>query len=162
MSAPNIVILFPPELAREVLLRDLVQKLELVPEELHPALNHDFCAKRMEEDGYILLHYYFNGSFEVEEFYYWEKPSRFHKELLVDCESLLSVTYRGIQRARRCFQVVSESVGELASRCVVENDHGCLLTLEEICRCLNADPTWSWEREDFPELPNVASSEWIE
>jgi hypothetical protein len=98
----------------------------------------------------------------INELLEWEKPAAAYKRLLAECSSGISIHYRGIGLAKKCLQLIETNIGDTASRSILENDKGCLLKLSDVIQFITVDSSWTWEKEEFPEIVGVASSEWLE
>lgn len=70
------------------------------------------------------------------------------------------IYYRLLSNAKEAILATGAMLGEKGRYCIVENDLGCLLTLDSVVNCLSSVLEWTWEKDSFPELPNVAPSEW--
>jgi hypothetical protein len=162
MSAPTIEVFFPDDGGSDRILSQLVSDLVLNVDLLPADFPFSFSAQRRDSNGYLLIEYNPSPQEEIEEISGWEKPSRHFKQMLKLCKSKIVVHYRGIELAKQSLQIIATCLGEAASRSVVENDHGCLLNLAEMINHIAVDSSWTWERDEFPELDGVASSEWTE
>lgn len=162
MSAKEITVFFPESTLIESSLSDVAKKLHLEIDEI-PAdlgLKYQFSAKRGVGRSYLLIEYKKDDSVLIHELCQWERPKSAYKEILQGCCSSLTVYYRDQKSAKEALHVIASDIKKIRSRCIVENGFGCLLMLESILDCFQQDPLWSWEKEEFPELPDVAISEW--
>ena len=91
----------------------------------------------------------------------WEKQKKAYKDIFEACKSSVSIQYREVDVARNAL-LAFENVLEIGStsKCLVDNGLGCFLKLDDVLGCVMKIPRWSWENEQFPELPGVAISEW--
>jgi len=161
MSAPRVMIFLPSQVDDSVL-KAIVNELSLSVDHLPPGFPFDFSAQRRDSTTYILIEYSKSPRY-LEDFADWERPSLEYKRLIADSKATLTITYRGIELAKRCLIVLAQRIGvEVSARSVLENGRGCLLFLSEVKGLLSNDTAWSWEKDAFPELPGVAPSEWAE
>jgi len=144
------------------MLNRLVSDLSLTVDTVPSNSPFPFSAQRRDTDGYLLVELDIELQNEINEMSDWEKPSQHVKEMLLLCKSKIIIHYRGIELAEQCLLLINACLGETASKSLVENGRGCLLILADMARYITADASWSWERDEFPELDGVASSEWIE
>jgi len=161
MAAPEMTVFFPEGFDKAAALRDVVEELSLTVDHLPAGWPCEFSAQRRQDDMYLLVEYDANADDVIDELAEWEKPTDEYKRILSNCRSSLTIHYRGIDNAKCCLLVLANVAGPLTSRCVVENGKGCLLLLGDVADRLASDPSWSWERELFPELSGVAASEWL-
>lgn len=163
--APHLIFFIPRRFDVESILLGLTQSLRL-PANVGPMdseATFQFVASRgVGEDSYLLLEYSEDAREMIEELSEWEKPSRAYKDLLLACQSKIGIHYRDSNDGKAAILAMSAALGEAANGCIVDNDWGCLLRLSAMVECINRDPNWSWERDEFPELPDVAVSEWRE
>jgi hypothetical protein len=160
MSAPNIAVFLPVGHDYKPLLLKIAGELHLEIEVVPPNSPFTFGAHRTDP-VWFLIQYCSKASDVVEEMRQWERPSQLYKTLLRGCGSYIDVHYRDVSLAKQCIDVICKYIGQSSSLSVIENGNGCLLRLSDIVRLISDDPNWSWEREKFPELPEVADSEWI-
>lgn len=162
MSAKELTIFFPESIFIESNLSDLAKKLHLEIDEIPPerGFSYQFSAKRGIGLSYLLIEYKKDDRLLIQEIYQWEHPTSTYKHMLQDCCSSLTVYYRDQNNAMESLNLLASSNFFDVSKCVVENGFGCLLKLENILDCFQRDSRWSWERDEFPELPDVAISEW--
>lgn len=162
MSAKELTIFLPQSMLIETSLGSVAKKLLLEIDEIPPelGLNYQFSAKKGGGSSYLLIEYKKDDRLLIQEICQWEHPSDKYKELLQDCCSSLTVYYRDQNSAKEILQVLALEIKEVSSKCIVENGFGCLIKLRDILDCLQQDPLWSWERDEFLELPDVAVSEW--
>lgn len=162
MAAKELTFFFPEDFEKELAMANLVDKLGLeiinIPEGIE--LTFEFSAKRGEGKSYLAIEYVNNAKQIIEEIGSWENPSSKYKHLILSCHSSMTLYYRNINDARQVILILAPPLSSISSQCIVENGNGCLLLLSDIFLCLQKDETWSWEREYFPELPDVAISEW--
>jgi hypothetical protein len=156
--------IFVPELAlNEDLLNRIAGELSLAVEEVPPSLDlsFDFFSKRGSGRSYLALEYKGDDSALIREVMQWERPSSSYKRMLAACKSSVTICYRELDVAKDAVLKLGAalSIG-CRSSCVLDNGRGCLLRLDDVLICIRQEPQWSWEREQFPELPDVAVSEW--
>ena len=161
MAAPQIVVLLPAGIDNRAVLGRMVEELSLTVDHVPSGSPFDFSAQRRDESAYLLVEYDTNVSDFIDELASWERPTEEYKRLLSDCTSSITMHYRGIDIAKRSLKILSATIGYLSSRCIIENGCGCLLLLSDVVNCIAVDPTWTWERERFPEIAGVAPSEWL-
>lgn len=163
MSAKELMLFVPHTFNIESVLSHLVNALALniddIPSEMK---GFPFSARRGMGRSALRLEYYSNGQDMIAELSEWEKPSQKYKDMLLGCTSYLVIYYREMSDARDAIFAIANTLGHIASDCVFDNGNGCLLTLSAVMTCLQSDITWSWERKVFPELPDVATSEWYD
>ncbi|MBI3729036.1 MAG: hypothetical protein HY254_11995 [Burkholderiales bacterium] len=162
MAAKQITVFFPPRVDKELILANLVKSLSLEIDRLPDDFPYEFSAQRGRGPSYVLIEYQGNDRGEIEELSQWERPSENYKQLLLQCESTILLHYRDTNQARKFFLTLAAALGTVSSRCIVENGFGCLLLLSETVACLEHNKAWAWERDAFPDLPNVAISEWVD
>ncbi len=162
MSAKELTIFFPESILIESNLSDVAKKLHLEIDEIPPelGLSYQFSAQRGIGGSYLLIEYKKNDRLLIQEICQWERPKSTYKDMLQDCCSSLTVYYRDQDSAMESLNLLAYSNSFDVSKCIVENGFGCLLKLENILDCFRRDSRWSWERDEFPELPDVAISEW--
>lgn len=162
MSANEIIVFLPECVAMESVLKELTSELSLKVDVLPENFPFDFSAQRRDEKGYILIEYKALIGAMREELLAWDKPTPEYKQILANTKASLTIHYRPIEIAKDCMQLMGKTIGDNLSRCVVENGRGCLLKLSDIVKCLALERSWTWEKEQFPELEGVASSEWLD
>ncbi|MCX4028568.1 hypothetical protein H0A36_14550 [Endozoicomonas sp. SM1973] len=164
MSAKELTFFLPKGLNKDQVIQPLVEGLALkminIPNDIE--VNYELLARRGEGKSILEMEYTDNARGIIEELSEWENPSDGYKDLLLNCHSCITLYYRDADDARNFIKSIAAVLSEMAATCIIENGEGCLLTLSETARCLSKDETWSWERREFPELPNVAISEWAE
>ena len=162
MSAKEMTIFFPRTFDVEAIVPRLVSELGLEMQEIPAGKNFSFQASAMRGTGksLLLMEYRKNAQNLIHELSEWEKPSRTYIRLLLDCESSITFYYRNIEDARSALFAIGSLHNTVANACVFDNDMGCLLILSSILGNLQSDANWSWERTAFPDLPDVAASEW--
>ena len=160
--APHLIFFIPSRFDVESALLDLAHRLTL-PADVDP-MDRDsvfqFVSQRGEGSEYLLLEYSENAREMIQELSEWEKPSKAYKDMLLACRSKIGIHYRDTKNGKKAILEIAAILGEDAMRCIVDNDYGCLLKLSTMVECLNQNSNWSWERDEFPELPDVAVSEW--
>lgn len=163
MSAKELTIFLPESTLNEIILNEIARGLSLVADQISSALNlsYQFFAKRGSGRCYVAVEYKNDDLNLIREVVNWEHPSNAYKAMLRACKSSITIYYR---EQRFVEDVVLELGAFLktacTSPCIVENGRGCLLRLDDLLDCLKQEPKWSWDREEFPELPGVAASEW--
>lgn len=163
MAAKEVSVFLPTGIEHLDVLRQVVEKLSLDVDRVPPGSPYAFSAQRRREDeGYILIEYDPNAEDVIQELGEWERPSVEYKQALGRCVASVIVHYRDSSDLRRCLLAIAESIGERASECVIENGLGVLILLSVACERMTDEASWSIEREQFPELSGVASSEWID
>ncbi len=162
MSAKTITIFLPLLSVTKPMLIELANLLSLKIDELPPEkeFNFQFSAQNGSGKTYLLVEYRENDENSIEEIGQWERPCNELKEVLFKCQSSITIYYRLPDKAKGAILAIGTLLSEALQYCVVENGQGCLLTLDSIVKCLQDNLEWSWERDSFPELPNVAPSEW--
>lgn len=162
MSAKELTFFLPEQLNKNQLLSDLVEGLGLdvieIPNDLE--LEYQFLARRGEGKSILEMEFSDNARAIIEELADWENPITEYKNDLLICCSVINLSYRDTSNAREFIELLFQKLSELSGPCIVDNGEGCLLRLAEIAKCLEQYEDWSWERREFPELPNVAASEW--
>lgn len=162
MSAPVLNVLLPKGSPNGKILGRLVAGLELEIDILPEGYPSNFAAQRRDGGMRIVIDYRESADDTILELCEWERPGPHFKEALLSCGSLITVTYRDVGLAKQALQIVAEQLNVSAGTCVVENDQGCILLLPDVIRCMAADPLWTWERREFPEIEGVAPSEWLD
>jgi hypothetical protein len=142
------------------LVKDLALSKIDIPTDVE--LGYQFLARKGEGMSILEIECRDNARDIIEELSEWENPSKEYKNLLLGCRSCIKLYYRDEENARSYIKSMASVLGQMAVSCVVENGEGCLLLLSDILSSLSKDEAWSWERREFPELPNVAISEWRE
>lgn len=162
MSAKEITIFFPESTLVASNLVGVAKKLHLEVDDIPPhlALNYQFSAKRGAGRSYLLIEFKQNDRILIQELCQWEHPKDEYKERLQCCCSSFTVYYRDENNAKEALSVLASDIKGIIPVSIVENGFGCLLKLEDVMSCLQQDPLWSWEKNEFPELPDVAISEW--
>lgn len=162
MAAKELSIFLPKELDIKNLLQDIVNSLSLSTIDI-PAdkkLSYQFLARKGEGIDLLEVEYSESVSSTIAELSEWEKPSQKYKEILNNCESLIIVYYRLVKNANSVLNILEANLGKYSNRVIVENGEGCLLLLSDFMLFLKNNEDWNWEKKVFPELPNVAESEW--
>lgn len=164
MSAKELTFFLSKNIHRDRLLNDLVDKLELsvIPLPSDLGLEYEFLARRGEKNSILELEFSQNASSIIQELANWDNPSDDYKNELSSLHSSINLFYRDINNAREFIYLLNQKLSDLSEPCIVENSEGCLLRLSQIVECLKDDKNWSWERREFPELNDVAISEWSE
>lgn len=164
MAAKELMFFLPKDYGCDQVLKNLVDELDLnvldIPVDLK--LNYQFLARRGEGKSLLEIEFRENSFKVIQELSEWEKPSQEYKDLLLKCESSINLYYRNPKDASAFIEVLVGLLGEITSKCLVENGEGCLLLLNEMSGCIKKDMNWSWERTTFPDLQNVSDSEWID
>ncbi|MFC4158779.1 hypothetical protein [Chitinimonas lacunae] len=162
MSAKTITLFFPFSLVTESMLLELTRRLKLKIDELssEKEFGFQFSAQGGSGKTYLLVEYRENDEDSIEEVGHWGQLGDEIKKILLRCQSSITIYYRLRDNAKEAILAIGALLGEGLQYCVVENGQGCLLTLDSIVKCLQDESEWSWERDTFPELPNVAPSEW--
>ncbi|VTS06200.1 hypothetical protein [Tuwongella immobilis] len=161
MSAPMVTVFLPGYQDHAPLLRTVIDALRLNVDDLPPDFPFAWSAQRRGEDD-LLVQYDADSTDTTREMQQWEKPSQDFKWLLQGCRSCIHVHYRKIELAKEFIILTGGYLGHSSSLSGFENGHGCLLRLTEVVEHCLGDPTWSWERESFPDISGVADSEWID
>lgn len=164
MSAPHLSVFLPNDVSGGEVFDRLVSGLSLRIDALPADRTFSFAssAQAGPVTSYVLLEHHVESKEWIDELVQWEHPGKKYKGLLAKCTEHISVTYRDQNKVRSLFRILGAILGSSSSRCVVENGEGCLLTLEDILACTLADPLWRWDKQVFPELPEVGISEWRE
>ncbi len=164
MSAKEITFFLPKDFNKNQVLKLLVEELGLDVMDIsgNLELEYQFLARRGEGRSILEMEFMDDVSAIIEELSEWENPSREYKDALLDCRAGISLYYRDAFNARDFIMSLASKLSEASAFCIVDNGEGCLLRLSEISNCIEKDGAWSWEREEFPELPSVAISEWRE
>lgn len=162
MSAKTITVFLPKSLVAESMLIGLTKQLRLVADELPTEKKFDFQFSAQIGVGkdHLLIEYREEDEGSIKEIGQWERPSNELKESLFKCQSSIMIYYRLLSNAKEAILAIAALLGERGQYCMVENGLGCLLTLDSVVYCLRTVPDWTWEKDLFPELPNVAASEW--
>ncbi|MFZ6873877.1 hypothetical protein ACO0LF_17615 [Undibacterium sp. Di27W] len=162
MAAKQITVFFPLSVDKDRIIANLVKNLSLEIDCLPDDFPCEFSAQRGRGPSYVLIEYQGNDRGEIEELSQWERPSENYKKLLLQCKSKILLHYRDANQARKFFLALATTLETVSSRCIVENGFGCLLLLSEIVTSLEHNKAWTWERDVFPDLPDVAVSEWTD
>lgn len=164
MAAKEFTIYVPKSFRSESINDEIANRLALKIDELPDSLglSYQFSAQKGEGKSYLLVEYAEDQLNVINEISEWERPSRFYKEMLLGCRSSITIYYRDLALAKNAVSVINELLGDNASSCIVENGEGCLLRLESITERMRQDPNWTWEKREFPDLPDVAVSEWLD
>ena len=163
MSAKELTIFAPESALSEgllsVLAKDLLLVVDAVP--LSLGLSFDFSAQKGSARSYFAIEYKRDDSALIREVMEWERPSDSYKNMLDACKSSVSLYYRELDVAKDALLKLGATLkAGLSSSCLVDNGRGCLLKFNDVLVFINQRPQWSWEKEQFPELPDVAASEW--
>ena len=162
MSAKEMTVFFPGGFEKANVLQELVEGLALSVDSLPAGFPYEFSAQRRDGQSSLLIEYDDDPRDVIGEIGKWERPSGDYKRLLADCRSGLVIHYRNQSDASRCLRLIAKSIEPIVTRSIVDNGLGCLLLLSDVVALLERDSSWSWEREEFPELVDVAVSEWLE
>lgn len=164
MSAKELTFFLPKGIDESQIIKSLVEQLGLSEVDISgsPGLEYQFLARRGEGSSILEMEFLDDASAIIEELCEWENPSREYKDTLLGCRAGMILYYRNSLNARDFIASLSPKLREASAFCMVDNGEGCLLRLAEISNCLEKDESWSWERREFPELPSVAISEWME
>lgn len=160
MAAPQLSVFLPGDVNNHAVLARIVEALSLSVDHVPAGFPFEFTAQLRTNNIYILIEHDSEVIDIIGEMMEWEMPTEEYKSLLSDCKSSINIHYRGIDYAKNCLLTLSDAVGDASSRCIVENNEGCLLRLSDVARLMTGNPTWTWERGEFPEIPGVGSSEW--
>ena len=159
--APHLIFFIPSRCEMESIFVEVARSL-LLPDP--GPLDHGAVFQRVSQRGegkeYLRMECREDAREMIEELGEWTQPSREYKRILSACKSTIGIHYRGPENGKRVVRAMAAVLTEAATDCLVDNDYGCLLKLSTMAECLCADSGWSWERYDFPELPDVGSSEW--
>jgi hypothetical protein len=156
-----IIAVFLPECVnKDAVLGRVVEELSLSVDHVPEGSPFEFSAQLRDQGAYLLIEYDSNVAEIVSEMSEWQMPTKEYKLLLTNCRSSIIIHYRGIEHARNCLKAISDTVGGISTKCIIENGEGCLLRLSDVMGKIAGDPTWTWEREEFPEIYDVAPSEW--
>ncbi|NLR74246.1 hypothetical protein [Leeia aquatica] len=161
----DLLTIFTPSRAdMQFMLDGLVESLALKVDELPDKLRFGFkfSAQRGRGKGYLLLEYHGNNLDFIHEISQWDRPADDMRETLLACGSKITIHYRNINLAKEAVLLIGKWFGGFCKNCVVENGFGCLLALDALVENISNNSEWSWEREEFPEVPGVAVSEWID
>lgn len=162
MSAKELTVFTPESALSKSALSDIAKELSLEIDKIPPELNlsYQFSAQKGSGKNYLLIEYKDNDISLIQEIAKWERPSNAYKKLISDCKSSITIHYREQNAAKDVILKIGKTLENgCSSKCVAENGLGCLLKLDDLLNCLQ-EPQWSWEKEKFPELTDVAISEW--
>lgn len=165
MSAKEISLFFPPDIemlpAVSALVSGMSLEVEIAPKHLdlpyaiaasRDAGGRDTIRIELDKSAVEIIH-------ELSE---WEKPSASLIDALMRCSGCLTIYYRSVVNAKQALTILAESFGnDETSHFIIENGEGCLLPFPTMLNCIKQDANWSWERRFFPELPDIAPSEWL-
>lgn len=161
MSAKKIMLFFPREFDVAAVLPRSVANLGLEMQAIPAGIDFiQVSALRGCGPSLLLMEYSEDAREIIQEMSGWVCLSEKYRDLLLSCRSRVAFHYRNIADARDAILDLELPLKELADQCLMENGEGCLLILSSIFSCLNGDMNWSWERTEFPDLPEVAPSEW--
>lgn len=162
IAAKEITLFFSGSIDVIRVFAHLVNTLALELEHWDPPLDSSRLGSAARGYGIEVLRveYEVDGTALIQELSEWEQPSEKYRGLLLTCKSFIALHYRKLEIARQAIMEVA-ALQEKGDECVVENGMGCLIMLSSMRACLLEDENWSWEREEFPELPDVAPSEWL-
>lgn len=163
MSAKELTIFTPESVLSEgflnVLAKELLLVVDAVPSSL--GLSFDFSAQKGSGRSRLAIEYKRDDSALIREVMEWGRPSDSYKNMLGACKSSVSIYYRELDMAKDALVKFGALLkAGWSSSCLVDNGRGCLLKLDDVLICISQRPQWSWEKEQFPELPDVAISEW--
>ena len=163
MSAKELTIFAPEPVFSEGLLNVLAKELLLVVDAVPPSLglSFDFSAQKGSGRSHLTIEYKIDDSALIREVMEWGRPSDSYKSMLDACKSSVSLYYRELDMAKDALLKLGALLrADRSSSCLVDNGRGCLLKLDDVLIFINQSPQWTWEKEQFPELPDVAASEW--
>ncbi|MES2038307.1 MAG: hypothetical protein V4495_10735 [Pseudomonadota bacterium] len=160
MAAKHMIFFMQDDFDKEALLSQIVNDLALNIDELPEGFPCEFSAQKGNGRSYFLIEYSNDIQGYIDELTLWERPGEKYKDMLRACSRTISMHYRDPGNARCFFFSLSTVLGQNASACLVENGFGCLLGLQDMIQQIASNPTWSWEKTSFPEIPGVADSEW--
>lgn len=163
MSAKELTTFVPESVVSEYVFNEVAKELSLEVDEISPALNlsYQFSAKKGTGKTYLSIECKNNDLNLIQEILKWERPSDAYKNMLAECKSSITIYYRDQREAKAAILKIGAALEKAhALNCITENGQGCLLKLEDLLNCLQKEPQWSWEKEEFPELSGVAISEW--
>ena len=163
MSAKQITIFIFKAFSVETILENVAAKLGLIIDELPPEkkFSFQFSAQKNSGKEYLLIEYTEADNELIAEISNWERINANQKEIILNCKSNITIDYRKREVALEAITIIGQALSNISSKCIVENGFGCLLPLDTMLDCLHLDVNWTWEKEIFPELPNVAPSEWL-
>jgi hypothetical protein len=164
MSAPSLSIFLPSKINGDEVFKLLVSGLHLTVD-VWPSDRPSTLASSAQAgpvNSYVLIEHYADSAELIDELLQWERPGERYRRLLSGSAEHLAVTHRDQEKVRTLFDLLANYLGPAGTSCVVENGEGCLLTLADIQACAAGDPLWRWDKQVFPELPEVGISEWLE
>ena len=164
MSAKQITIFIFKTFPVETILENVAAQLGLIIDELPPEVKLliQFSAQKNRGKEYLLIEYIEANEELITEISNWERINNNQKEIILNCKPKINISYRKREIALEAITIIGQALSNISSKCIVENGFGCLLPLDSILNCLQLDEHWSWEKEIFPELADVAPSEWLE
>jgi hypothetical protein len=160
MSAPEVTVFLAGDVDKGTVLGKIVEELSLSVDHVPAGSPFEFSAQYRMHGNYLLIEYDSDPRDIITKLREWEMPTAECKFILSNCQSSITIRYRGLLLVKRCLVTLSDIVGNISSICIAENGRGCLLRLSDVARCIANDPTWTWEREEFPEIAGVGPSEW--
>lgn len=162
MSAKELIVFIPEfsldKSALTVLAEDLSLNVDVIP--TSRGFSFDFSAQKGAGKSRLAIEHKADDCLLIREIMDWTRPSASYKSMLGACKSTLTVYYRDPSIAKDALRKLGEILQERSSNCIVDNGFGCLLNLDVMLSCIDEEPQWSWEKEQFPELEDVADSEW--
>lgn len=164
MSAKRVTIFIFKTFPVETIIASIATQLGLIVDELPPEeeFSIQFSAQKNRGKEYLLIEYTATNEELITEISNWERINATQKEIILNCKSKVTISYRKRGIALEAITIIGQALSNISSKCIVENGFGCLLPLDTMLDCLHLDVNWTWEKEIFPELPNVAPSEWLE
>jgi|GEM_PF-5330795 len=72
--------------------------------------------------------------------------------LLLNDSRAISLIFEDDEQAKIVLQNIINFLGDDVRNCVLDNDLGVLLLLEDVKSCIERHPGWTWRKESFPEI----------